>query len=88
MDSCLVGIRCGHLIAIQARQAVTTPAGVRKPPETKRKSDHKARRVDTLTRAGRRVVSTFHVVMIINAHRQVLMKRPLPDHAQAFQDSG
>ncbi|MBL8809385.1 MAG: hypothetical protein JNM43_04330 [Planctomycetaceae bacterium] len=29
--------RCGQLIAIQARQAVTTPAGVRKPPDTKQK---------------------------------------------------
>ena len=33
-----VGIRRLHLFAIQARQAVTTPAGVRNPPETKRES--------------------------------------------------
>ncbi len=31
---------------------------------------------------------SLHVIMIINAQGRVLIKRPLPDHAQAFQDSG
>ncbi|MBL8812832.1 MAG: hypothetical protein JNM43_21885 [Planctomycetaceae bacterium] len=36
--SCFVSILKGRLFVIQAWQAVTTPAGVRKPPETNRKS--------------------------------------------------